>query len=131
MKDKVVVAMTGASGNMGMETLAQIMELDRVVKVKALLLNERRERRYARAVRKKYKNRVQIIFGNIADMQKCRELVADADYVLHLAAVIPPMADHHPKETDDKSCQRGAGAWRQTAQIRAHFHRGDIRQPQL
>ncbi len=104
MKDKVVVAMTGASGNMGMETLSQLMELDRVVRVKALLLNERRERRYARAVRKKYKDRVQIIFGNIADMEKCRELVKDADYVLHLAAVIPPMADHYPKETDD--CNR-------------------------
>lgn len=101
---KKVVALTGASGNMGMETLLQLMELDCVEKVKLLLLNERRERRYARDCRRKYGKRVEIIFGNLADKSKCRALVKDTDYVLHLAAVIPPLADHHPKDTDD--CNR-------------------------
>lgn len=101
---KKVVALTGASGNMGMETLLQLMELDCVEKVKLLLLNERRERRYARDCRRKYGKRVEIIFGNLADKSKCRALVKDSDYVLHLAAVIPPLADHHPKDTDD--CNR-------------------------
>ncbi|MCM1306936.1 MAG: NAD(P)-dependent oxidoreductase [Bacteroides sp.] len=98
------VAITGASGNMGMETLRQIMELDCVKKVKILLLNERRERKYSRECKRKYKQRVQVIFGNLADKEKCRALVKDTDYVLHLAAVIPPLADHKPKETDD--CNR-------------------------
>lgn len=101
---KKVVALTGASGNMGMETLLQLMELDCVERVKLLLLNERRERRFARDCRRKYGKRVEIIFGNLADKAKCRTLVKDTDYVLHLAAVIPPLADHHPKDTDD--CNR-------------------------
>ena len=98
------VALTGASGNMGMEAMAQIMELDCVKKVKLLLLNERRERKYARDCRRKYGQRVEIIFGNLADKAKCRALVKDTDYILHLAAVIPPLADHYPKETDE--CNR-------------------------
>ncbi len=101
---KVTIALTGASGNMGMETLSQLMELECVEKIKVLLLHEMRERRYARDVKRKYGDRVQVIFGNIADIEKCRELVKDTDYVLHLAAVIPPLADHRPKETDE--CNR-------------------------
>ena len=99
-----IVALTGASGNMGMETLLQLMELDCVDKVKLLLLNERRERKYARDCRRKYGKRVEIIFGNLADREKCRSFVQDSDYVLHLAAVIPPLADHYPRETDE--CNR-------------------------
>ena len=52
------VALTGASGNMGMEAMAQIMEIDCVKKVKLLLLNERRERKYARDCIRKYGQRV-------------------------------------------------------------------------
>jgi len=100
----ITVAITGASGNMGMETVAQIMELDIVDKVKLLLLNERRERVYSRKCRRKYGKRVEFIFGNIANREKCRTLVGGSDYVLHLAAVIPPLADHKPKETDE--CNR-------------------------
>ena len=99
-----IVALTGASGNMGMETLLQLMELGCVEKVKLLLLNERRERKFACDCKRKYGKRVEIIFGNLADKAKCRALVKDTDYVMHLAAVIPPLADHHPKETDD--CNR-------------------------
>lgn len=96
----VVVALTGASGNMGLETLSQIMELDIVEKMKLILLNQRRERRCARTWRRRYGDRIEIRFGDIADKDICRWLAEGADYVLNLAAVIPPMADHHPKETD-------------------------------
>lgn len=40
-----VVALTGASGNMGLETLAQLMQSDVVDKMKVLLLKEHREKR--------------------------------------------------------------------------------------
>ncbi len=102
--EKVVVAMTGASGNMGVEGLLQILELDCVEKVKLILVNERRERRYAKSWKRHYGDKIEIIFGSIADKALCRKLVKDANYVLHLAAVIPPLADHYPKETDE--CNR-------------------------
>lgn len=39
-----IVAMTGASGNMGVESLTQLLASDAVYKVKVLLQPERREK---------------------------------------------------------------------------------------
>ena len=39
---KKIVALTGASGNMGLETVAQLMESDVVGKIKVLLLKCKR-----------------------------------------------------------------------------------------
>lgn len=95
-----IVAMTGASGNMGVESLTQLLASDAVYKVKVLLQPERREKKYAREWKRKYGARVEIIFGDIANFEDCKRLVAGSDYVLNLAAVIPPTADHNPVATD-------------------------------
>ena len=95
-----IVAITGASGNMGLETVAQLMESEVVEKIKVLLLNERRERKCAREWKRKYADRIEVVFGDIAEKEDCRKLVHKSDYVLNLAAVIPPMADHCPEATD-------------------------------
>lgn len=97
---KKIVAITGASGNMGLETVVQLMESDVVEKIKVLLLNERRERRCAKEWKRKYGNKIEVVFGDIAESEDCRKLVANSDYVLNLAAVIPPTADHYPVLTD-------------------------------
>lgn len=95
-----VVALTGASGNMGLETLAQLMQSDVVDKIKVLLLKEHREKKDAKVWKRRYGARIEIVFGDIAETEDCRKLVAGSDYVLNLAAVIPPTADHYPVETD-------------------------------
>ena len=100
----VTVAMTGASGNMGVETLKQVLELECVDKVKVLLVNEKRERKDRRRWQRLYGDRIEVIFGDVAVLDDCKRLVQGSDYVLHLAAVIPPKADHYAKETDD--CNR-------------------------
>jgi nucleoside-diphosphate-sugar epimerase len=96
--EKKTVALTGASGNMGRETLAQLASSDAVGKIKLLLLKERREKRLAAKWKKKYGDRLEIIFGNIGDRRICDELVKNADYVLNLAAVIPPKSDSYPEK---------------------------------
>lgn len=95
-----IIALTGASGNMGVETLSQLMESEVVGKIKVLLLKSRREKRYARIWKRKYGERIEILFGDIANREDCERLVEGCDYVLNLAAVIPPLADHYPIETD-------------------------------
>lgn len=95
-----IVAITGASGNMGLETVMQLMESGVVEKLKVLLLNERRGRKCAKEWKRKYANKIEVIFGDIAEIEDCRRLVANSDYVLNLAAVIPPTADHYPVLTD-------------------------------
>jgi len=94
----IKIALTGASGNMGIETLSQLMELDFVSKVKVLLLKERKEIKFSKIWKKKYKDKIEIIFGNIKDIDVVKELINGVDYVLNLAAVIPPTSDHYPNK---------------------------------
>lgn len=95
----VKLSLTGASGNMGRDTLPQLLELPYVKKIKLLFLNERRERAYGRHIKKKYGSRVDVIFGDISDKDTARKMVEDVDYVINLAAVIPPASDHEPEKT--------------------------------
>ncbi len=93
---KKTVALTGASGNMGVEILTQIMESPYLERLKIILLDNKRERKLARKWHKQYGDRIEIIFGNIANRQDCDKLVADTDYVFNTAGVIPPVSDHFP-----------------------------------
>lgn len=87
------VALTGASGNMGREVLIQIMELEDVEKVKILVLRTAKDNKFVRKVKKMFGNRLEVIRGSIADARNCAKLVTDVDYVIHMAAVIPPKSD--------------------------------------
>ena len=95
----ITVALTGSSGNMGRETLPALLSLPFVDKIKLLYLNNNNERKFARKIKKKYGDRVEQIFGDFANYSDCESLVKDADYVVNLAAVIPPDSDHAPELT--------------------------------
>ena len=45
---------------------------------------------------KQYGDRVEIFFGNMKYADDCRKLSIGADYVVNMAAVIPPLADRRP-----------------------------------
>lgn len=96
---KVVVALTGASGNMGKETLVQLAESESVAEIKLLLLGGRAERKLAAKWSAEYGDKVSVIFGNVANRADCDKLVENADYVLNLAAVIPPRSDKYPERS--------------------------------
>ena len=91
----IVVAMTGASGNMGQAVVREAMTLP-FLRLKLLFLEEKRERRLKKKWEKRYGDRVEIFFGNVKKEEDCRRLVEGADYVLNMAAVIPPLADKRP-----------------------------------
>ena len=90
---KMKIAMTGASGNMGREALAQTLELPFVEFVRVLLLPKKKNNKLAKKWKRKYKNRIQIVRGSVADTEACKQLAEGVDYVLHMAAVIPPASD--------------------------------------
>ena len=96
MKNEMItVAMTGASGNMGQAVVNEIMKLS-YVRIKLLLLDEGREHRLARRWVRQYGDRVEYFFGNMKNMDDCRKLVENVDYVVNMAAIIPPLADKYP-----------------------------------
>ena len=93
--EMITVAMTGASGNMGQAVVKEIMTLP-FVRLKLLFLPEKREHRLLKKWTKRYGDRVEIFFGNMKNADDCVKLVAGADYVVNMAAVIPPLADKRP-----------------------------------
>ena len=95
-----LIAITGASGNMGQPVVREVLTIPDV-RLRLLLLDEKRERRLARKWTAAYGDRVEILFGNIKCLDDCRALVKGADYVLNMAAVIPPLADHRPDLAHD------------------------------
>ena len=87
------IAMTGTSGNMGREVLAQVMELEEVRLVRVLLTNKKKNDKLAKNYKKQYGERIEIIRGTVASPENCKKLVKGMDYVIHMAAVIPPRSD--------------------------------------
>lgn len=95
------VAMTGASGNMGREALKQTLELKEVELVRVLLTDKKKNDKLAKEWTKKYGNRIEIIRGTIADPKNCEKLCLNTDYVVHMAAVIPPASDANPAASEE------------------------------
>lgn len=103
------IAMTGTSGNMGREALAQTMELKGVTLVRVLLTQKKKNNKLAKAYKRRYGDRIEIVRGSVADEALCKRLVFGMDYVIHMAAVIPPRSDSSPASSEECNL-RGAVA---------------------
>lgn len=93
------IAMTGVSGNMGCEALKQTFELPEVEFIRILLRNTKTNNKLAKKLNKLYKERIQVVFGSIDNQNACQKLVDNVDYVIHMAAVIPPLSDNDPQRS--------------------------------
>ncbi len=87
----VKVLLTGAFGNVGSHVLAELTRRGHAVRCFDLPTpaNKRVARRQAVAA--------QVVWGDVTDPAKVAEAVAGMDVVIHLAAVIPPLADEQPE----------------------------------
>ena len=92
------VAITGITGNMGLATLEQVVKIQNIDKFKFLVLPEDKRIKKLLKKYKNFKDKFEIIYGNIAEEDKCKKLVDGSDYVVNLAAVIPPHSDQNPKK---------------------------------
>lgn len=94
---KKTVLLTGATGNMGMAGLRELLKEtdDRIIRLLA---------RDSRANRKKLKfcennPDVQIVWGDLMDYSAVLRAVNGADYVLHVGGMVSPAADYFPEKT--------------------------------
>lgn len=95
------VAITGITGNMGQATLSEVVKIEGIDKFKFLVLpDDKRIRELLRKYRS-YKNKFEVIYGNLKDREVCDRLVSGCDYVINLAAVIPPHSDQDPQSAID------------------------------
>lgn len=96
LKPKKVVVVTGGSGIMGQQTLKQLLDRRYRFKVRAIV---RPSEKNKTLMRRLMCPALTVIWGDMTDYQTVKRSVDGADYVLHIGAMVSPMADHHPKET--------------------------------
>ncbi len=85
------ILLTGAFGNVGLSTLKELLNTDYHVRV--FEVYNRKNRKLA----KKFKNRIEIIWGDLRNRKDVDSAVQNQDIIIHLAAIIPPLADANPE----------------------------------
>lgn len=95
----MIIAITGVTGNMGQAALTELIKIQEIEKFKLLVLPTDKKKWNKLAKKLKYHNsRFEVVYGNLADKAACEILVKDADYVINMAAVIPPHSDQNPQK---------------------------------
>lgn len=90
------VALTGVTGNMGLETLKELLKIDEIETIKVLILREDERTKVLKKHFYKDFKRLEILVGNVKDSNTCKTLIQNTDYVVNMAAVIPPSSDKNP-----------------------------------
>ena len=115
----VVITITGASGTMGAASVECLMQ-DPDIRLRILLRRTKRGKKAFHRFKKRYGDRVEFFFGDIRNYEDCFKLCEGADYLLHLAAVIPPKADHEEKTTLETNCDGTANLIRAVIETGNH-----------
>jgi nucleoside-diphosphate-sugar epimerase len=89
---KKEILLTGASGTVGLEVLKQLSkQLD---KYSITVFDKKSKKSYKKL--KPFRNKVEIIWGDIIDNNDIEKVSHKKKIVIHLAAIIPPLADKEP-----------------------------------
>ena len=85
------VLLTGAFGNVGLSTLKELIKRNHEIRVFDIKTKKNKRIAY------KYKKDVEIFWGDIRNLKNVERAVSDRNVVVHVAAIIPPLADKKPK----------------------------------
>lgn len=90
------VTLFGVPGNMGSEVLRKLASEENIEKIN-LLVHDKKGLRPLVKLLKKNKKQYRIVFGSVADLNVVLDAIDDSDYVINMAAVIPPKSDKCPE----------------------------------
>ena len=82
------VLVTGAAGNIGINVIKYLLAEGKYDITAIDLPNK-----YVYNRLRKYRKRINIIYGDILDGNTVYELIKDQDFIIHLASCLPPLAD--------------------------------------
>jgi nucleoside-diphosphate-sugar epimerase len=89
--------LTGGSGTVGKEILKQLLESPSDFEITAFDLKTAA----SKSLYKNFGKFVNVVYGNISDKDDVAAVCKDKDVVIHLAAIIPPLADRLPQLAKD------------------------------
>jgi nucleoside-diphosphate-sugar epimerase len=92
MKTPVNVLLTGASGTIGYEVLRQVVPQDNC---KLTVFDK--ETQQAKKLFAPYKDRINVVYGDLSNEDDLARMGAGFDVAIHLAAIIPPLSDEKPE----------------------------------
>lgn len=96
MKEKKTIFITGGTGTMGTQVIKELLKRTQRFQLRLLVMNTKKERKKVAIFR--WNRHIEIIYGNLKDKDTIYAGVNGADFVLHLGAIVSPMADDQPKE---------------------------------
>ncbi|MDE6293852.1 MAG: NAD-dependent epimerase/dehydratase family protein [Clostridiales bacterium] len=91
----MTVAITGITGNMGQATFKALADA-KVDEIRLLIRSPKRFKKLLKA-NKAMREKVTVVSGSMTDRDAIKKLVAGADLVINMAAVIPPRSDQNPQ----------------------------------
>jgi len=91
------ILLTGASGTVGKEALKQLCELNNAVEITVFDKISTDSKSFL----KKFNTRINVIFGDISNKKDICKACINKDVVIHLAAIIPPLADKFPELAEE------------------------------
>lgn len=93
MQAKTNILLTGASGGVGYEVLKQLSALTDIYNITAF---DKFSGGTAKLLKPFLKRGINVVFGDITDKDSIAQVCQNKDVVIHLAALIPPVADEKP-----------------------------------
>jgi len=85
------ILLTGAFGNVGLSTLKEMLKQNYDIRI--FDIKTKRNKRLAT----KYKKDVEVVWGDLRNYKDIEKAMSNIDVVVHVAAIIPPLADKKPK----------------------------------
>lgn len=92
----MLVCLTGVTGNMGHEALNFLILNNKIDKIRVLVLNNDPIFKRVKKDLKRNKKKVEVFYGNLKNIEDVKKFLIGADYVINMAAVIPPKSDKSP-----------------------------------
>jgi nucleoside-diphosphate-sugar epimerase len=89
---KKTILLTGATGSVGLETLRELIRRKERYNIRVFSLDNPIERK----ILQPFTGQIEIIWGDLRNPDDVNRAVIGVDVVLHIAAIIPPLADQQP-----------------------------------
>lgn len=90
---KKTILLTGATGSVGSEALRELIRQQNRYHIRIFSLDTPQERKIVQP----FSAQVEVVWGDLRNPTEVLRAVRGVDVVLHVAAIIPPLADHHPQ----------------------------------